>query len=466
MNTEIEKYFQISVENNAPLYKQVSRGLEDFIADHLPGDKIPSEQALSKFFSINRETVRRAILEFVKDGTLVRNRKGTFIAGASDKSVLEDPHPLIFQGATSHHNKKTLKLALYENLPNQKKFWNQAVNGFNRIAHDVEAGIDWVPQEVRNLEKYKEYIADTKPDVFQIGGLSEAFFMQDDLLADLPENVEQKLLSDDYWNLNSRNSVPVHFAAWGIFWNKSLCEKYGLKQIGERIHSGQFFDILNEAKTAIKDDDVYVSGVVWNYLVSLGVPEQENFDARKFFQERLNRIKNAKKIFMFMEKYPQGGFDSFRDGKSIFYITTNWFVSNFIDSFKFPLGVAWSIPEKGLHCFSSPSSLGILKSKNIKTDAVSKFLDYLLSSHTQELLVKHNLNFAVLKEANRKFMEDFSCSSFERLKLSCDNISNSGLANNMQKFLIYEIRDLYVKIIKRQMTVEEASKEAAARWKT
>jgi DNA-binding transcriptional regulator YhcF (GntR family)/ABC-type glycerol-3-phosphate transport system substrate-binding protein len=466
MNLEISKYFQISAENNAPLYKQIIRGLEDFIADHEPGDRLPSEQALSDFLSINRETVRRAILEFVKDGRLARCRKGTFISEKSSIHALEEPHPLMFQGGAPPLRKKTIKLALFENLPNQKKFWNQAIENFNKSTQEVEASIDWVSTKIGDIEKYVEFLKDSRPDVFQLSSLNEEFFRRNGILADLPEKVNNRLFSGDYWTLNSRHSLPLHISTWGVFWNKSLAEKYGLRHVSERIHQGQLFDLLKEAKLAIAGDDILVSGMIWNYLTSLGFPEKKDFHSYEFFKDRLSEIKDAENMFMTTESYSREGLDAFLDGKFIFYITTAWFVSNYIDSFNFPLGGAFCIPEKGLHCYSQSSALGVCESENMKTDAIEKLMLYLMSFPAQELLVRNNLNCAALKEANRKFMEDISESGIDGLKLSCDTLSGGGLTDDLNKFFIYEIRDLYIKILNGQMTVDDAAKEADMRWRS
>lgn len=59
-----------------PLYYQLRELLEEQIQNNelLPGDKLPTEDALSKQFGISRITVRKAIEDMIVNGTLVRKR--------------------------------------------------------------------------------------------------------------------------------------------------------------------------------------------------------------------------------------------------------------------------------------------------------------------------------------------------------------------------------------------------------
>ncbi|MCE5342826.1 MAG: GntR family transcriptional regulator [Eubacteriales bacterium] len=68
-----------------PLYQQLMRRLKnDVIAGVYPaGGRIPSEQALCANYGVSRVTVRKALLDLVQDGLLLRRQgKGTFVADA------------------------------------------------------------------------------------------------------------------------------------------------------------------------------------------------------------------------------------------------------------------------------------------------------------------------------------------------------------------------------------------------
>ena len=70
-------------KSQSPLYQQLmSRLKEDIMAGvYPPGARIPSEQLLCDNYGVSRVTVRKAMLDLVQEGLLVRRQgKGTFVA--------------------------------------------------------------------------------------------------------------------------------------------------------------------------------------------------------------------------------------------------------------------------------------------------------------------------------------------------------------------------------------------------
>ncbi len=68
-----------------PLYQQLMRHLkDDIVAGVYPaGGRIPSEQTLCQTYGVSRVTVRKALLDLVQEGLLVRRQgKGTYVASA------------------------------------------------------------------------------------------------------------------------------------------------------------------------------------------------------------------------------------------------------------------------------------------------------------------------------------------------------------------------------------------------
>ncbi len=71
------------LESRYPLFLQVQTGIERLIKDRKlkAEDKIPNEEELCALFKVSRTTVRKAVSELVKRGTLYRQHpKGTFVA--------------------------------------------------------------------------------------------------------------------------------------------------------------------------------------------------------------------------------------------------------------------------------------------------------------------------------------------------------------------------------------------------
>lgn len=78
MNQYLEK------KSQSPLYQQLMHRLKNDIGAGVypAGGRIPSEQVLCDTYGVSRVTVRKAILDLVQEGLLVRKQgKGTFVAG-------------------------------------------------------------------------------------------------------------------------------------------------------------------------------------------------------------------------------------------------------------------------------------------------------------------------------------------------------------------------------------------------
>ena len=70
-------------KSQSPLYQQLMARLKnDILAGIYPsGARIPSEQLLCETYGVSRVTVRKAMLDLVQEGLLVRRQgKGTFVA--------------------------------------------------------------------------------------------------------------------------------------------------------------------------------------------------------------------------------------------------------------------------------------------------------------------------------------------------------------------------------------------------
>ena len=73
---------QLTPDSSIPLYYQLYRALQRFMADHVmqPEDRFPAEEAIAACFGVSRPTASKAIQEFVNQGQLIRGRgRETFI---------------------------------------------------------------------------------------------------------------------------------------------------------------------------------------------------------------------------------------------------------------------------------------------------------------------------------------------------------------------------------------------------
>ena len=73
----------VDATNPIPKYLQISSWLKELIQNgrYLPGEKLPSEVALSQVCGVNRNTLRQAISELAAIGLLRKEKgTGTFVA--------------------------------------------------------------------------------------------------------------------------------------------------------------------------------------------------------------------------------------------------------------------------------------------------------------------------------------------------------------------------------------------------
>jgi len=73
----------VQLPSGGPLYLQLKRWIQDAIHNGAisPGDALPSERDLAAKVDVSRVTVRKAVLQLVKDGVLLqRHGSGTFVA--------------------------------------------------------------------------------------------------------------------------------------------------------------------------------------------------------------------------------------------------------------------------------------------------------------------------------------------------------------------------------------------------
>lgn len=85
---------KLEKKSQSPLYKQLMARLKnDITAGVYPaGGRIPSEQVLCDVYGVSRVTVRKALLDLVQEGMLVRRQgKGTFVA---DERIQRDLHQI------------------------------------------------------------------------------------------------------------------------------------------------------------------------------------------------------------------------------------------------------------------------------------------------------------------------------------------------------------------------------------
>lgn len=99
-----------------PLYRQIARHLEDAIrsGDLKPGDRLASEDALTRRYRVSRITLRQAVDALVRKDIIVRRQgKGTFVSRPAVKHDLKRLHGLL-ASLFSQAESASTKLLRYE----------------------------------------------------------------------------------------------------------------------------------------------------------------------------------------------------------------------------------------------------------------------------------------------------------------------------------------------------------------
>ena len=96
---------EINKDSHLPLYRQVEQVLEYKISSGQwdEGFQLPTEQELATLFNISTITVKRAIIELVNKGFLMRQRgKGTFVLGKRKEQDINQLISLTTDQSESH----------------------------------------------------------------------------------------------------------------------------------------------------------------------------------------------------------------------------------------------------------------------------------------------------------------------------------------------------------------------------
>lgn len=122
--------FELDRSSPIPLYKQLKKGLIDYIQFHLQkGEAMPTESEIESMFQVSRITVRRAIEELEVDGIVIKQQgRGTFVRS---KEIIQE-----VDGVTSWTKEmkkkgrrtKTLGLELVEIKPSRRLIHDLQLN--------------------------------------------------------------------------------------------------------------------------------------------------------------------------------------------------------------------------------------------------------------------------------------------------------------------------------------------------
>lgn len=463
-------------EGDEPLYVRLRERIADYITQSEVGDRLPSERVLAEAAGVNRATVRNAIKDFVRKGILKREkgRRGTIIAAKLEEAS-EHPnwHPLQTHRFPEISPKRTnaLTLSLYEDLPNQKRFWSEAVDDFNAQQSNVSIVIDWVNHSISERDEYLRYVRKNQPDIFLVDDLACDLFMENGILREIPEGFRAKLEKSRYYNtffadnIRNRYSLPLHFSPRIAVWNLDLAQQLGIAVPDAPCETTALLNISDSVADTLSGD-LIATGNIWDLMVSLGFPETERLELA-FFRKRLSLLApfagRHKHAFSVSQKHYFQAMEKFVKGEMLFFVGNVLFALQFVDRFPFRFGGTWLLPEKNLSYSENCSRVAVYSEAGNAGD-IWAFLESLYSKKNSRRMLQRRMNCSYRKSANvelEKTIPGLTAADIDRL---LDRYS-ARVTGNPAYFFTFGIRDLYRTLMDEELDVETAAAEAFRMYK-
>lgn len=85
------EYIKLNRANNVPLHQQIFESIKDSIKSKrlIPGDKLPTEDELCKYFNISRPVIRQAYNQLIEEELIYRHKgKGSFVLAQKTKYTI------------------------------------------------------------------------------------------------------------------------------------------------------------------------------------------------------------------------------------------------------------------------------------------------------------------------------------------------------------------------------------------
>ncbi len=410
---EIIETFKIDHSGAIALTEQLRRQLDKFIKNSGGGAKIPPERNLASTLNVSRVTVRNALQGFYENGDIVRNgRRGTFVAKNKFSQAASDIHPMALGMSESivKAMPSTLVLSLHENIPYQKKFWEMAVARFNATNSTATVEISWLPKHI-NMENILEYYNENPVDIIQVQLMREML----PLGQTIPASFKQELLAEDFWISQYPEEtrqlldkiIPIHHTAHFTFWNQTLADKIGMKNIRQRLCEGRILELLAEATEKLPQEYL-AAGHIWDWAAFQGIPADVNLHSmteynRSLFAQLTPYVGN-KRMFMTDQAHSFDSIELFAAGRQLFLnnIPTHLFL--FGETLDFELGIM-PFKLKPENIIAS-SAMGFCVSPSCtKPDKALEFISFILSAEMQDSVAKMKMVTPVLVSSLRALGE-------------------------------------------------------------
>lgn len=404
----IKRHFEIKRDIPKTLTRQLEEQTARFIETMPDNSRLPSERELAAALQVNRVTIQNALKPFFERGELItRKRLGVYTVKPRRKPKLEPLHPIymdqFFIGRPTAH----LMMMLFDGIEPLKRFWEEAVENFNKENWDIQVETEYLPFRVTNENSLIEYLEQKGVDIVPVLAASRLRRMErllplDRYLPPLPPDDDES--PPEYRRLNSENVLaPIYFCLWHSMWNQDIETQYGLEAIEEKLLSGQLTALLGEAGKCLPET-ITIAGNIWNYFLLPDIPVKRDEYNRDFFRDRFESLKPLLKypnMFYRRQKHGLEALYSLAEGNGMFYFGLGQFmlISASIADHDFRTAVLPVRPGRALPWNSC--SLGINKSSSHPEEA-ARFIAYMQSPEVQRKMSSMTGLISPLRSVNEE----------------------------------------------------------------
>ena len=383
-----------------------------------PGDRLMTVRNLSALYNINERTVMSALSVLNSRGMIEKKGKSYFISSSGKNNDMasagnsseefETFHPFISHESMGMGT-RTVKMAVYENMPHQQKCWNEIARKFSETHPRISLEIKWVPNSVNSSDSYLAFLREGKMDLALLPEKIAIDFHKKNILSPLPSFIRDRISGESYLSSNieradkelSNYAAPIHFCMQALIFNHDTF-KGGIGKTFNGIDSvvKEMLKISNNLKNGVS-----LMNVPWELAILEGMPEYpvgkkelkehlgklyRNFSRLKGLKDRLNWDMNTRKL------------KDYAAGNVMLHIGALTLLLPFIEQSKFH----WTGVFHKLHG-NKRMTCGISSVAAMKTPAgpIEDALDFLTSEAAQSIISKYRLNFTCFLETNRPLIE-------------------------------------------------------------
>jgi hypothetical protein len=466
---KIKHYFGVDPTSKESLCAQMQRRVEAFLNTAPPGTALPAERIMSESLDISRVTIRNALEPFCKSGRILRQRRnGTIVAPRS--FAMNDLNELALGLPWRVTSPSNLRFLSYENLPQQKCFWENAVQHFNGKQSECTVEIVWLSTFLKG-NALLDYLEEEEIDLIlhsHIYGVNPA-----DLALPLPDYLKTQMQGPDFitdmfphQEIHQDYFLPLQIVYRDTFWNCELAEQCNLKNVEKRLLNNEKVAMIKEALPYLPAG-CSAGSHIWCHLAYQGiVPDKRNSGLLLSVLKQLAELGDHEKSFMTTQQHPLDDVEKFVSGKLLFLDGTTSQIQT-VGNPAFHYGqLPFTLPA-GSRRMGITVDIAMTKQCHNQEQA-EQFLAFLLEPDAQKQVWSRKQGLPVYRPAFEQALQ-------EKYGLGKENsialLSNTFLFRNLKKkeeashhFLVFKVRDELNRMMTGDLSPEETARRIINKW--